>query len=617
MTFFLALAAGVPYDTARTIALADQYVDDDPDTWPLDESNPLNNLVHNADAKRRLLSYHFVLVPSQAGADGRLDPSHYGSPPAGDHYADPVSDQLNRLSGASFFAPNDCAKYQLFGEYLHAFEDTFAHRDWNDQAYGINMGIGHGIDLKNPDYTYDHQDLLGHPWHNGARTLEMEKETFDKLGAFGDGARSFGDIEAVLVAFNGIQERNGNFTEKIATLQRQLDAWVITDKKGQKVSLTGRGDYNSGDAKKPEQKPLRQRQASKARELPWNHPAERRCGLYMKFTVDKLVVVGLSPAVLGFCILTPATAYDKFESLPASIQNEVVKARQADCKPLLQEQRVPVWVTAEGSGQVCLVQDLMQIKFYDFIEGRGYKPSFPKEGVLIITRARYLDIDLRSHLVTGYPHEGTIGIRTEPDDAYIIIRNGEVLTPGLHAFGVVTAPYKDPRYVPSPDDEKPMLEHLYNFETKTYNFSKPWDYQPFTCYTLDSLKITSGGRGVIMSGAHNTLKNSTIEVDSATAAYLYGPDVVVEGNTFIVRQPVGEPIATSAILKLRDADNAVIRNNRFIFKAGLFGKAQAEAAINLLASKNVTIENNTIEGVKTLVRKDDETTLVERGNQSK
>ena len=120
-----------------------------------------------------------------------------------------------------------------------------------------------------------------------------------------------------------------------------------------------------------------------------------------------------------------------------------------------------------------------------------------------------------------------------------------------------------------------------------------------------------------MSGAHNTLKNSTIEVDSATAVYLYGPDVVVEGNTFIVRQPVGEPIATSAILKLRDADNAVIRNNRFIFKAGLFGKAQAEAAINLLASKNVTIENNTIEGVKTLVRKDDETTLVERGNQSK
>ena len=295
MTFFLALAAGVPYDTARTIALADQYVDDDPDTWPLDESNPLNNLVHNADAKRRLLSYHFVLVPSQAGADGRLDPSHYGSPPAGDHYADPVSDQLNRLSGASFFAPNDCAKYQLFGEYLHAFEDTFAHRDWNDQAYGINMGIGHGIDLKNPDYTYDHQDIVGHQWHNGARTLEMEKETFDKLGAFGDGGAQ---LRRHRGGAGGLQRHSGEerelYGEDCKLLQKQLDAWVITDKKGEK------GHVQRGGQRRTTERAIQQRrcrkepanrnlcdkaQAPEARELSLGRSCRKgEEGCYMKFT---------------------------------------------------------------------------------------------------------------------------------------------------------------------------------------------------------------------------------------------------------------------------------------------------------------------------------------------
>jgi hypothetical protein len=146
----------------------------------------------------------------------------------------------------------------------------------------------------------------------------------------------------------------------------------------------------------------------------------------------------------------------------------------------------------------------------------------------------------------------------------------------------------------------------------------PWNYQPETRFTLDSLNIKSGGRGVIMTGANNILRNSTIEVDSDTAVYLYGPGSIVEGNTFIIHQDPKYPYPAErpAALKLRDADGAVIRNNHFIVKGGPMGlfKGQAEVAINLLESRDVTIENNVIEGAKSLVRKDEATTVIEQGN---
>ena len=45
---------------------------------------------------------------------------------------------------------------QFFGEYLHAFEDTFAHRDQDNDPFGVNAGAGHGTHGSHPDYTYNH-----------------------------------------------------------------------------------------------------------------------------------------------------------------------------------------------------------------------------------------------------------------------------------------------------------------------------------------------------------------------------------------------------------------------------------------------------------------------------
>ena len=124
-----------------------------------------------------------------------------------------------------------------------------------------------------------------------------------------------------------------------------------------------------------------------------------------------------------------------------------------------------------------------------------------------------------------------------------------------------------------------------------------------------------------MVGAGNVLRNSTIEVDSDTAVYLYGPGSVVEGNTFIIHSSKQYPYPAKlpAALKLRDADGAVIRNNRFVVKGGLFGifSGKADVAINLIESRDVLIENNVIEGANGLVRTDAASTATERGNELK
>lgn len=73
-------------------------------------------------------------------------------------------------------------------------------------------------------------------------------------------------------------------------------------------------------------------------------------------------------------------------------------------------------------------------------------------------------------------------------------------------------------------------------------------------------------------------------------------------------------MTSTAILKLRDADNAVIRNNRFIAK-GLF--VSCPAAINLINSRSVQIENNTVEGGDSLVRKDEVSSASDKGNALK
>jgi hypothetical protein len=323
------------------------------------------------------------------------------------------------------------------------------------------------------------------------------------------------------------------------------------------------------------------------------------------------------------CAVTAScqTSVNPAVALPNSPDGKIqltVKPMASDCRPFKrQDGFFSVKAAFSDPGKYCLTEDFIQRSRYDSMHGTQHGSPGTNGAISAFGKTHDVDIDLQGHLVTGAPFKNTTGLRaSDPSTAIVRFHNGIVKTPGPEGVGVAMAPYKDPHNTElSEEDEPPSRGVFSDKPTGPRVVPLLWNYLPPTNHTAENLKIESGGRGVIMSGTGNVLRNNVIEVESATAAYLYGPGSVIEGNTFIVHQTKGEPAATLAILKLRDAHGAVIRNNRFIVKGVFAGKA--EAAINLLESKDVVIEGNTIEGAKTLVRKDATSTTVEKGNEVK
>ncbi|MFZ6688627.1 DUF6765 family protein [Undibacterium sp. SXout11W] len=258
MTFFLAVAAGMDVGDTRVVALAAQYVDDNPLTEPMNLKSGLDD-AHRA----RLLSYHFTMVPSTVDPKtglikGGVD--DYGTPSDNADFNNPQNTQLDRLysvvskvNGETNLSNNACTKLQFMGEYLHAFEDTFAHRDSNNHPFALDIGIGHGGYGSNPDYTYNHLVPLPFPgglnWnHNEERTLEAEKEVFEKLKSFGDSSKTKNivDIEQTLKDFNAIPENEGDgfdpknpsTSKKIALLQSILQGWSDLNPRLKDINLS-------------------------------------------------------------------------------------------------------------------------------------------------------------------------------------------------------------------------------------------------------------------------------------------------------------------------------------------------------------------------------------------
>lgn len=134
------------------------------------------------------------------------------------------------------------APMQLMGEALHALEDTFGHRNKDNEPYsatwqplGIetHIGIGHGFDLSHPDYAYDHEGGLGAEWNNNYdRTMAMAETVFEQLTGFAGKIESAGtavswaDIESIVSAFAKTEatEQEGDMAEKITVLSDGLQS---------------------------------------------------------------------------------------------------------------------------------------------------------------------------------------------------------------------------------------------------------------------------------------------------------------------------------------------------------------------------------------------------------
>lgn len=298
----------------------------------------------------------------------------------------------------------------------------------------------------------------------------------------------------------------------------------------------------------------------------------------------------------------------------------------------------------ETSGRYCLDRDLK-------IGGRrswGWEgPAYLSDDIIaLVIAAHDVSIDLKGYKVSSHAREVRAGVQTALvntgestefskssygyrkaswDAAYrnITIRNGTIR---LKHFGFGTM------FVGSAESFSWGIAglHLGRIDVPMRGCGDEITYEPLTpptaqAYpirniTLEKLKIQSLSCGVFVQGANTVIRNSVIETDSQTGLWLFGPNAVIENNTIIVnefskdsRDKVREH---DAPIRLRQADNSIVRNNRIIYRARLFSSTKGAVAIDLQDSKNVLFENNTIEGILALSRIDSKSMLVARQNKS-
>lgn len=185
LVVFLARVAGLPADIAHTIGSASQYIDDNSLTTPILEG-PFGLPRPNSTA---LPLYHFTRV---RGMDTSTDPAL--------RINNPTSPQLENLRRPAYnMQLSHCARVQFFGEYIHAFADTFAHRDQDNVPFFFTSTAGHGLYNHDPDQTYNVRDFQ----NNEMRTLRMAEEIFQKMPTFVGKPPAFGwdDIKDTVLAF--------------------------------------------------------------------------------------------------------------------------------------------------------------------------------------------------------------------------------------------------------------------------------------------------------------------------------------------------------------------------------------------------------------------------------
>nr|WP_295776298.1 right-handed parallel beta-helix repeat-containing protein [Rhodoferax sp.] len=144
---------------------------------------------------------------------------------------------------------------------------------------------------------------------------------------------------------------------------------------------------------------------------------------------------------------------------------------------------------------------------------------------------------------------------------------------------------------------------------------------PIRSITIEGMKIRSPSYGVVVQGAKTVIRDSVIETDSQVGIWIFGPGAVIENNTIIVHARDKDSIYPirphDAPIRLHQADGSIIRNNRIILNSGVLSRSKGTAAIDLLDSKNVRIENNLVEFFQELVRKDNASSFVELINTVK
>ncbi|MYN08010.1 right-handed parallel beta-helix repeat-containing protein ['Massilia aquatica' Lu et al. 2020] len=314
--------------------------------------------------------------------------------------------------------------------------------------------------------------------------------------------------------------------------------------------------------------------------------------------------VGLSLPLAGQALSRPR-AYVAAAVLACAVGIASAAGAQ-DCRPILRDDTGSAsGVSVVFAGKHCLQHDFRVGREFD-LHSAAFKGPSTRSLIAVTPRTGWkyspdgpFELDMQGHHARA-DVAGMDGVRGIGPGRNVIVRNGTLTVAGQGSTGVrlllrsraQTAGMRSP--IESEYEDVSMPEAA---DTGQANF------------LLSRLNIRAGGRGVIMSGAGNSIRDSTIEVDGGNAIFLHGRGSVIENNTIIVHARAAGP--NDAVIKLRDADGAVIRNNRIIYK----GDSRAATAINLLGSNNVRVENNIVEGIDEVVRQTGKTSVREQGTQ--
>ena len=306
-----------------------------------------------------------------------------------------------------------------------------------------------------------------------------------------------------------------------------------------------------------------------------------------------------------------------------------------ECRPIEKSDEVSDRTAyVRTTGVHCLTYGLVQPKVFDIHAGSykklstslleiEYSGEYWDSSIHKIVRnppfveGSSFEVDLQNHLLKN-EGENASGVRALGGIRHVKIRNGKVNVSGLRSSKGVTL---------ENGDGKLMYPNINGYGNKVYVGNADYEdvaasetldkkaptYEP-TDNLVDHMTIKAGWRGVVMGGANNILRDSTIEVDGHTAIFMYGPGSIIENNTIIIHGQ-GDAKPFDAAIKLRDAHGAIVRNNHIIYKGSWFGKAPV--AINLLDSTDVKIEGNTLEKFEKLVRLNGESTFSETVNSLK
>jgi len=285
-------------------------------------------------------------------------------------------------------------------------------------------------------------------------------------------------------------------------------------------------------------------------------------------------------------------------------------------------------------GRYCLTEDIEVGRKFVISEG-GERASHDPIGFI---RASDVEIDMQGHSLMANAL-GTWGLNLENDEgqvriARLTVRNGTLRSrsdSGLraaHLLGSYFGSIRSDFTLTFGDDEiERRNDRALLRDYIVEPLSKIRNKFPATGHRLLNLTVDVGAwgihpqrrawqNGIAIQGAGNEIRDSTITTSDAHAGiYLFGPNQVIENNTIIFKGSRSAP--SGAPIKLHAADNSIIRNNTIVVEGWI---GNPDAAISLIDSRNVVIENNRIIGVEQLYkvwdeRPDQRSSVIERGNR--